>query len=717
MRTAILLGLALLACAADPQERLQVRLPTNLEAKQLAEALAEHVGLNLQFDPGRLSGSVRLVLPPDLTRGQLWDAANRSLLAAGLTTVANGEPPEYRLLPLTEAAAQAEVMLPERLSGLAFRPGFATVVLQLQHLSAEAAVKTLATVLSSQISQVRTLGSESQRIVLSAPVGLIIQTQAILVVLDRPGVAPEVRTFRPLRTAPQALQAAANAAWTAASRVVGRTTPVEFQIAPDGQQLLVVASSEAAAEAAALAERLDQAEPVEARAYRPAHFSLEEVAGLLAQVLKDSRQPTAAPEIVRDKLTNRLVITATAAQHERIAAILSDIEKTPVSERRRLRSIPIRHRPVEELAKLLSVVMSGQGEGMAAAAATAPVAPTAQASGSAPATPQPAPSTPSSSGASVGAKGNEVSIATDPPTNRLILLGEPQQLEQLVKAIEQLDVRQPQVELEVILATLSSSQNRDLGVDLIGQFQRGETSTTVGSLFGLSDGRGADRTIPVGASGLSALVLRPGDFAGVVRALETVTGGNSIIRSSTVVVNNAKATVNGVVQQPLTSINSTDTVATTSVSGTTDAGTQITISPQISAADQVMLTYSIEQSSFIGSSTTTPDGAVIPAPKRSDKLASVAIIPDGHVIALGGLTSNTKTTSESRLPWLGSVPVLGWPFRSTSNEDADSRFYVFIRANVLRNAAFADLRRLGAARAQEMGVAPGWPTVQPQFTP
>ncbi len=708
-RIAILCCLAVLACAADPQEKLQVRLPSTLEAKQLAEALVEHVGVDLQFDPGRLTGTVRLVLPAELTRVQLWDTANRSMLAAGLTTVVNGEPPEYRLVPITEAAAQAEVMLPERLAGLAYRPGFATVVLQLRHLASEAAVKTLATVLSSQVSQVRTLGSEPQRIVLSAPIGLITQTQAILVVLDRPGVAPEVRAFRPLRTAPQALQTAANAAWTASSRVVGRTTPVEFQIAPDGQQLLVVASSEAAAEAVALAERLDQAEPVESRAYRPAHFSLDEVASLLAQVLKDSRQPTAVPEIVRDKLTNRLVITATVAQHERIAAILADIEKTPVSERRRLRSIPIRHRPVEELAKLLSMIMSGQ-EG--------PAAPSAPAASAPPATGQIvqlAPTTPGST--AVSTKGSEVSIATDPPTNRLILLGEPQQLEQLVKVIEQLDIRQPQVELEVILATLSSSQNRDLGVDLIGQFSRGETSTTVGSLFGLSEGRGVDRTVPIGASGLSALVLRPGDFAGVIRALETVTGGKSIIRSSTVVVNNAKATVDGVVQQPLTSINSTDTVATTSVSGTTDAGTQITISPQISAADQVMLTYSIEQSSFIGSSTTTPDGAVIPAPKRSDKLASVAIIPDGHVIALGGLSSNTKTTSESRLPWLGSVPVLGWPFRSVSNEDADSRFFVFIRANVLRNAAFADLRRLGIGRAQEMGVDPGWPVVQPQFTP
>jgi general secretion pathway protein D len=274
-----------------------------------------------------------------------------------------------------------------------------------------------------------------------------------------------------------------------------------------------------------------------------------------------------------------------------------------------------------------------------------------------------------------------------------------------------------QVGLEVLLVTLSSSQNRDVGLELIGQFKNGETTSTVGSLFGLSGGSGTARTLPAAANGLAALVVKPGDFAGILRALETATGGQSMIRASTVVVNNAKATINGVVQQPLTSINSGNTVSTTAVTGTTDAGTQITISPQITAGDQITLTYSIEQSAFIGSSTTTAEGAVIPPPKRSDSLASVASIPDGHIIALGGLSSRTLTTSDSRLPWIGAVPVLGWPFSSSSREQADSRFYVFIRAEVLRSASFADLRRMGAMRAAEMGVNDEWPRVEPQFTP
>lgn len=708
-----ILAVAVAWCQAA-EEPLQLRLPAMMEARQLAEVLVEHGGVELQFEPGKLTGTLRLVLPAQPTATSLWDAANRALLAAGLVTVASGDPPQYRLLPITEAMAAAEVMLPERLAALPRQPGYATVILSLNHLSAEAAVKALSTLLSSQVSQVRTLGQEPNRLVLSAPAPLIEQTGRILAVLDRPGVAPDVRLYRPQRTAPQALQAAANAAWTAAARVSGRTAPAEFQLAPDGMQLLIVATVDLAAEAVAVAERLDQSEPVEVRSYRPAHFGLEEVAGLLAQILKDPARPAGEPQIVRDRLTGRLVVTATGAQHARIEALLADLERTPVSARQHLRSLPIRHRPVEELAQLLGQVLAHDGASGSAGRTVGAQPPPS------PGTAAPAAGAPAATGSasvSVGAAGGDVSIATDPPTNRLILLGAPQQLDQVARIVEQLDVRQPQVELEVILVTVSSSQNRDLGMELVGQFTRGETSSTVGSLFGLSGGSGVARTLPSSAAGLGALVIRPGDFAGVLRALETVTGGNSLIRTSTVVQNNAKATVNGVVQQPLTSINSSDTVATTAVSGTSDAGTQITISPQITAADQVTLTYTIEQSSFIGSSTTTAAGVVIPAPKRSDSLASIATIPDSHVIALGGLASRTTTTSESRIPFLGAVPVLGWPFRSTSSEEADSRFYVFIRASVLRQASFADLRRLSGVRAAGMGVPADWPTVPPQFTP
>ena len=200
----------------------------------------------------------------------------------------------------------------------------------------------------------------------------------------------------------------------------------------------------------------------------------------------------------------------------------------------------------------------------------------------------------------------------------------------------------------------------------------------------------------------------------MVRALETVASGRSLIRSRVVVTNNGKAMVNGVVQEPVTSINSGDQVATTSYSGTSDAGTQLSLEPQISAADNVTLTYAITQSAFLGDSTVTANGGVIPPTKRTDSVSSVATIPDGFVIGLGGLSNRSDSDSESRLPFLGGIPILGHLFKNQSRSSTDSRFYVFIRASVLRHSTFADLRRISREQAADLPQIPNRPALKPE---
>jgi general secretion pathway protein D len=170
------------------------------------------------------------------------------------------------------------------------------------------------------------------------------------------------------------------------------------------------------------------------------------------------------------------------------------------------------------------------------------------------------------------------------------------------------------------------------------------------------------------------------------------------------------------VQEPLVSTNASTTVATTGVTGTTDAGTQITITPQISVSEYVTLSYSINQSSFLGAPTTSTDGTPIPPAKSSNTVASVATIPDGYIIALGGLSTRNISTTTSQIPLLGSIPFLGYLFKSQTVSDSDTRFYVFIRANVMRHETFADLRRMSTVRSGQAALADdGWPTPAPRF--
>jgi len=96
-------------------------------------------------------------------------------------------------------------------------------------------------------------------------------------------------------------------------------------------------------------------------------------------------------------------------------------------------------------------------------------------------------------------------------------------------------------------------------------------------------------------------------------------------------------------------------------------------------------------------------------------LKSTATIPDGFTVAVGGLEVETEGTSSTRVPLLGSIPILGALFSSQSKTRTKSHFYVFLRTSVLRSQTFEDLRYVSAGELAGAKLADGWPRVQPRI--
>lgn len=212
-----------------------------------------------------------------------------------------------------------------------------------------------------------------------------------------------------------------------------------------------------------------------------------------------------------------------------------------------------------------------------------------------------------------------------------------------------------------------------------------------------------------GGAGGTGTVLAPEDFALVVRALEGVNRGRSLSQPRVLVGNGQQASLNSTLGQPVTSVNASDTVATTSFAGFSDAGTQVSITPRITAGDHLLLEYSITLSAFVGESP----GAGVPPPRQQNSLQSVVSIPDGYTVVVGGIELVTQGESESRVPLLGSIPVVREAFRSRAWNDNRQRFFVFIRAEIDRGRSFEGLRYVSDEAMAEAGVE-GWPVVEPR---
>jgi general secretion pathway protein D len=308
--------------------------------------------------------------------------------------------------------------------------------------------------------------------------------------------------------------------------------------------------------------------------------------------------------------------------------------------------------------------------------------------------------------------GDKVIVAVDRPTNRLIAMGESRVLEQLEALIAELDVRQPQVLVEAMVVTLTDNQTRSLGVEMQRRGVHDDVHYQLSSLFGLGSPDPSFGVIPAATgTGFGGVVLDPGNFSAVVRALEAVNEGRSLNMPKVLVDNNQSASLDSVLQTPYASTNASTTVATTSFGGTLDAGTQIEITPQIASGGQLLLDYSVSLSSFTG----VPSDPALPPPRQQNKLKSIATVPDGYTVVVGGLEVTTETKSRSSVPVLGDIPLVGALFSTQSKTENKARFFVFLRCNVMRASGFEDLKFASQQDLADAAVDDGQPKMKPRI--
>lgn len=58
---------------------------------------------------------------------------------------------------------------------------------------------------------------------------------------------------------------------------------------------------------------------------------------------------------------------------------------------------------------------------------------------------------------------------------------------------------------------------------------------------------------------------------------------------------------------------------------------------------------------------------------------------DGDALVIGGLTTQRNTNGQSRVPVVGSVPVLGWLFRNEATDDEETELVIVVTPRVVRD--------------------------------
>lgn len=669
-------------------------LPVSPTPSQILDIASQQFAIDIEYPPSDpvLTAKLNFRHAGSYTPDELWELTHRMLETKGRTTVlAPGQRRLYRVVPVAEAAAATEpidaIPYPE--------PGYVLLHYPVVHAD-PARVLTALNEPRPPMWQA-SLAPDGSGVI----VGAFTRRQRTVrtVIEQMEARAASVRTAEiPVRHAdPVQVLAAVNAA---NERSPGRKLTGSLAQGPRPATLLLTAPEDEHERWQALLARFDVPQAAETRSYPLPAFGAEELDLLLDQVARSPgpRGSGDAWKIVRNPLAATLIVTATPEEHARVADLLAQIAAVPSDQRRATRTFTIRNRNAEDLRGSLSRLLGvslGESPG-------API-PAGTADGTTPRLDSP--STPAATPAS------DLLLAVDPELNAIIAVGPPHLLDEAAALVQRLDQRQPQVLLEVMLVSLSEGQSKDLGVELQARIGDSGTLIGLGSLFGLSNIGPGSGAADVSGAGGTAIVLDPGDFSVVVRALENINQGRSVSRANTLVNNNESASLSNTVSVPYATTTLTDGNTITARGGAESAGTQISVSPQIAEGDFLVLNYNVSISSFLGESSSTG----LPPPSQSTTINSIATIPDGYSIVLGGLELLTESDSEDKVPLLGDLPVLGNLFKSTSDSTSRTRFYVLIRASILRDPGFERLKYFSDTQSDEAGATLGWPTVSPRI--
>ena len=186
-----------------------------------------------------------------------------------------------------------------------------------------------------------------------------------------------------------------------------------------------------------------------------------------------------------------------------------------------------------------------------------------------------------------------------------------------------------------------------------------------------------------------------------------------LTRPSVLVNDNAEGKLESIDTEPFESVNANAQVATTSYGGDLEAGTSIKVKPSISESDFLKLDYAIKISSFVGDRTTTSTGGTLPPARSENNITSTVTIPDGHTIVVGGLTREIDSETIQRIPLLGEIPIVQYAFSQRRNTKRQITLFVFLRAYVMRDDKFEDLKVLSGAEAGKAQLPSSFPSSLP----
>ena len=387
-----------------------------------------------------------------------------------------------------------------------------------------------------------------------------------------------------------------------------------------------------------------------------------------------------------DERTNSLIVLAARSTLADIRRFVRKLD-VPVEGGGRIQVHYLKHADAEELADTLNTLLSGQSAGGGAGDA--------------------ATRNPNQLRASVTELASGVdSVTADPATNALVIQASPEGFEALVRVIGELDIPRPQVLVEALIMEVDVTDTQQLGFNAVFRLFNGDTDwafQTLTSAAGIPT-PGTIGTI-VGSSTDSDNILgtiikdtseggteNGSTIQAVIRAAANDNHINILSAPHILTSDNEEAEISVGDNIPIITsrVQSAGGVAgaagdlATSVNvERQDIGVTLRVTPQISEGETLRMQI-FQEITDINTALVTGDINEVGVALSNRRIDNTVVVNDGDTVVVGGLISDNYTDSETKVPFLGDIPILGWAFKSTDTTLTKRNLLVFLTPTVIR---------------------------------
>jgi type IV pilus secretin PilQ/predicted competence protein len=276
-------------------------------------------------------------------------------------------------------------------------------------------------------------------------------------------------------------------------------------------------------------------------------------------------------------------------------------------------------------------------------------------------------------------------VEADQRTNTLIVRDIKSGIEDIQDLLGRLDTRTPQVLIESNLIETTPTFSRALGIEMDALFNNGRVRSSA-RFRANPPFEGAPQPSPTDINALliPSTGFRFGYFGNnitqVLSAAEAEGNVKIISRPSVVTLNNVESQI-----ESANIIRIRTSAATVGEAGNLReirAGIILKVTPQVSADGFVLLNITAKSSTLDFGRTV--DG--IPQENTREAKANV-LVRDGETVVIGGIMKDTSSNSDSGVPYLKDIPVLGWLFKKSSWQKDFEELVVFITPRILASGS------------------------------